>query len=68
MTARYDLLLDAILTKNGMILNLFLFALAMVLAWYALDWTPAWMRRPARWCYVASLLIIFSATVIFGSM
>lgn len=66
MTARYDLLINAILTTNGMILNLFLFAAGAVLAWHSLNWTPAWMQRPARYVYVAALIGILLSTVILS--
>lgn len=67
MTQRYDLLLHAITTTNNTILTLAVFAALMVIAYHALAWTPQFIRRPARYLYLAAMLIVsLLTTVYFG--
>lgn len=67
MTNRYDLLINAIRTTNTTILMLALFAVGMIVAYYTLDWTPAFMRRPAKYLYLATMLVLsLLTTVYFG--
>ncbi len=67
MTPRYELLIDAINNSNDFITRMFLFALAAVIAWPVLEWTPNWMRRPAKYLYLASLLCMFIFVTVFSA-
>lgn len=67
MTHRYDLLLESITATNTMIFNMFLFALGLVIAYRALEWTPAWMRRPAQALYLASVLVMFLYVTVYSA-
>lgn len=67
MTPRYELLIDAINNSNDFISSMFLFALAAVTAWPVLEWTPHWMRRPAKVLYLASLLGMFIFVTVFSA-
>ena len=67
MTNRYDLLISAIGNSDLLIIRMFLFASVVVLAFPVLDWTPAWMRRPARYLYLASLLILFILATVLSA-
>jgi len=64
MTDRYDLLIKSINDTNYFIVRLFLFALLLVIAYPVLDWTPAWMRRPAKFIYLAFLPVMFILSTI----
>jgi len=67
MTARYELLIEAINKSNDFILTMFLFALALVLGWHALNWVTPFLRRPLRVLYIASLIgMYFFVTVFLG--
>lgn len=66
MTSRYDLLIESISASNLFIVQMFLFAFAAVIAYPILGWTPAWMQKPARYLYLATLLGGFFVTVFFG--
>lgn len=63
MTNRYEMLIEAIQNSNLFITQMFLFALAALLAWKILDWTPTILRRPFRYLYAASMLALFLVTV-----
>lgn len=65
MTNRYELLIDAITNSNLFITRMFLFALLAVLAYPILRWTPAWMRRPAQYLYLATLLAMFFFVTVY---
>jgi drug/metabolite transporter (DMT)-like permease len=67
MTTRYELLINAINNSNDFITRMFLFALAAVLAWPVLEWTPHWMRRPVKYLYLASLLGMFIFATVFSA-
>lgn len=67
MTSRYDLLINSIHTTNAAIFNMFLFALGMVIAYRALEWTPASMRRPAKMLYLASILGLFLFITVYSA-
>ncbi len=67
MTPRYEMLINAIAASDLFIVRMFLFALVMVIAYPVLDWTPAWMRRPAQGIYLASLLAMFIFTTVFSA-
>lgn len=67
MTPRYDLLLHAIQSNNNTITTLAIFAGLIVIAYHALAWTPQFIRRPARYLYLAAMLIVsLLTTVYFG--
>ena len=68
MTERYDLLISSIAATNLFMVQMFLFALVAVIAYPVLDWTPTWIRRPAKYLYLAFMLAAFLATVYFGSV
>lgn len=68
MTDRFTLLNNAIAASNHFMVIMFLFALTAVIAYMVLDWTPAWMRRPAKYLYLVFLLAAFLTTVYFGSV
>jgi hypothetical protein len=67
MTDRFDLFISATQQNNLIIVRMFLFAIAAVIAYPVLGWLPAWMRRPARMFYLALALVIFLATVYLSS-
>jgi hypothetical protein len=67
MTNRYDLLINAIAETDIFIVRMFLFALAVVLAYPILNWTPAWMRRPAKVLYLATLLAMFIFVTVYSA-
>ncbi len=67
MTPRYEMLINAIAASDLFIVRMFLFALVMVIAYPVLDWTPAWMRRPAQGIYLASLLAMFIFVTVFSA-
>jgi hypothetical protein len=64
---RYELLINSISQANILTVRLFLFALFAVIAYPVLGWTPAWMRRPAQYTYLASVLLIFATVLFLGS-
>ncbi len=64
MTNRYDLLINSIHASDAIITNLFLFALLAVVAYASLGWTPAMLRRPAQWLYMACALVLFLITLV----
>ena len=66
MTPRYQLLINAIHDTDIFIVRMFLFAMLAVLAYPVLQWTPAWMRRPATYFYLASLLIMFLFVTVYS--
>jgi hypothetical protein len=68
MTNRYDLLINSIATANTSIVQMFLFALIAVIAYPVLEWTPAWMRRPAKALYLVALLCMFLTTVFYSAL
>lgn len=59
MTNRYELLINAIDDTNLFLVRMFLFALAVVIAYPVLNWTPVWMRRFAKHLYLGALLAMF---------
>lgn len=63
MTNRYDLFLDALHKSNLSIVQVFLFACFVIVAWRFLDWTPPFLRRPAKYLYLVSILGLFLVTV-----
>lgn len=67
MTPRYEMLINAIAASDLFIVRMFLFALVTVIAYPVLDWTPAWMRRPAKVLYLAVLLAMFIFVTVFSA-
>lgn len=67
MTPRYELLINAIDASNLFIVRMFLFALLAVAAYPVLNWTPAWMRRPAQGFYLACLLAMFIFVTVYSA-
>lgn len=65
MTNRYDLLINAIRTTNETILMLALFAVLIITAYHSLVWTPAFMRRPAKYLYLATMLVLSVLTTVY---
>ena len=59
MTDRYDLLVNSIHASDLFITHMFLFALAAVIAYPVLGWTPAWMRTWSQRVYLACMLLAF---------
>ena len=66
MTDRYDLLIASIQASDLLITRTFLYALFAVIAYPILDWTPHWLRRPARYLYLGSLLAAFIFITVFS--
>jgi hypothetical protein len=67
MTARYDLLINSINASDKFMVNMFLFALTAVIAYPVLEWTPVWMRRPAKYLYLTFMLAAFIFTTVYSS-
>jgi hypothetical protein len=67
MSERYYLYIAALEQSSRIITQLFLYALALVAAWPALEWVPVIIRRPAKYVYLSALLVIFFATVFLSS-
>ena len=67
MTERFTLLLQDIQTTNLFLTRVFLFALFALIAYPVLNWTPAWMRRPAQVIYLATLLAAYVLTTVYFS-
>lgn len=63
MSERYYLYLAALEQSDRVIAQLFLYALAVVAAYPALDWVPGFIRRPMKYSYLAALLAIYFVTV-----
>ena len=59
MSGRYDLFVAALAESNHIIVQMFLYTLLGVVAYPVIEWTPAWMRRPLRYAYLAAMLIAF---------
>lgn len=68
MTPRYELLITSIANADLFIVRMFLFAIAVVITYPVLNWTPAWMRRPAKYFYLASLLIMFIFVTVYSAL
>jgi hypothetical protein len=66
MTNRYDLLINSINATDNFLVKIFLFALVAVLAYPTLEWTPAFMRRPAKYIYLAFMLLAFVFTTVYS--
>jgi hypothetical protein len=66
MTDRYDLLLASIAASNKFMVQMFIFALLAVIAYPVLNWTPVWMRRPAKYIYLALMLAAFILTTVLS--
>jgi hypothetical protein len=66
MTNRYYDLLASIASTDEFIVQMFLFSVAAVLGYQTLGWLPAWLIRPMRYGYLASLLVLFFTTVFFS--
>ena len=68
MTNRYEMLINSIHATDVFIVQMFLFALCAVIAVPVLQWTPAWMRKPAQAIYAITVLALFIfATVYSGA-
>jgi hypothetical protein len=65
MTNRYALLINAIAQTNQTVLILAAAAVLTVLGWYALAWTPPFIRRPMQVLYILSAFVLYMATVLF---
>lgn len=63
MTPRYDLFVGSIHQADLFLVQMFLFALAVIAAYPALGWLPAFFRRPMQWFYLSVLLALYLATV-----
>ncbi len=48
------------------LVQMFLFALVAVIAYPVLDWTPAFIRRPAKYIYLALMLAAFIFTTVYS--
>jgi hypothetical protein len=46
---------------------MFFYAAAMVTAYPILEWTPTWMRRPAKVLYIVTLLALFVLTTVYSA-
>lgn len=66
MTHRYDLLINSIHASDTFIVQMFLFAVLVVVAYASLGWTPAMMRRPSQWLYMAFALVMFVFTIAYS--
>jgi hypothetical protein len=66
MTDRYDLLINSIHATDLFITQMFLFSLIALLAYQVLEWTPPWMRRPARWLYLTAMLAAFIFVTVYS--
>lgn len=66
MTNRYDLLIQSIQDTNQFILYMFLYALCAIVGYYALEWSPVFVRRPLQYIYLASLLIASILLTVFN--
>lgn len=67
MTPRYEMLINAIANTDLFIVRMFLFAIAVVITYPVLSWTPTWMRRPAQVIYLASLLVMFIFVTVYSA-
>lgn len=67
MSDRYDLFVAALAESNRIIVQMFLYALFAVVAYPIIQWTPAWMRRPLEYAYLAALLFAFLLVTVFSS-
>jgi len=67
MTERFDLYLTALDQTNTFLMQMFIFALLIIAAYKSLEWSPAWLIRPAQYLYLAALLIVFLFTTVFFS-
>jgi hypothetical protein len=67
MTQRYNELINAIGATDKFILQMFLFAFFVVLAYPVLQWVPARVRKPFTNIYLATVLILFIFTTVFSS-
>lgn len=63
--SRYELFINAMSQTNNFMVQMFLFALLAVIAYPVLDWTPALIRRPAKYIYLAFLLVAFIFTTVY---
>jgi hypothetical protein len=66
MTDRFDLLTNAINETNIFLVKMFFFALFSVTAYPVLEWTPAWMRRPAKYSYLTVMLVAFIFATVYS--
>jgi hypothetical protein len=67
MTPEYLRFINATYQADDYVVRMFLFALLAIVAYPALAWLPAWMRRPAQLIYLALMLVVFVATVYLSS-
>lgn len=68
MTHRYELLINSIHASDTFIVQMFLFALLAIVAYKSLDWTPAMLRRPSQWLYLATALGLFILVTVYSSV
>ena len=67
MTNRYAELINAIHATDTFIVQIFLFALALIIAYPILDWTPVWMRRPAKYLYLTFPIAALILTTVYSA-
>jgi hypothetical protein len=66
MTNRYVLLINSIMATDLFITKMFLFSVLAVAAYLTLEWTPPWMRRPAKYLYLAFMLTAFIFVTVYS--
>ena len=67
MSERYFIYLAALERSDRIIAQLFLYALALVVAYAVLDWVPVIIRRPLKYFYLAAVLFAFVFVTVFSS-
>jgi len=66
MTERYIKLINSIHASDLFIVQMALFAFFVVISYASLQWTPAWMRRPAQWAYLTFVLAAFILVTVYS--
>lgn len=66
MTPRFDLYVAALRQTDLFLVQMFLFAAALIVTPFVLRWLPAAWQRPAKTLYYAFVLVAFLATVLLS--
>jgi len=66
MTNRYELLINSIHASDTFIVQMFLFAIFVVISYASLTWLPLWMRGVSQQLFLAFVLVAFILVTVYS--